>query len=117
MWGKLLVCPSFHFDALPEKTPRGAPLPHHSPCRDRGKLTVCPTLFEKLMAKELRFTPRLFDFLRELKKFHPAVILSDHGLPAFDGFTALSLAQKQAPDVPFIFVTGSVDRSMDHGAT
>ena len=52
------------------------------------------------------------DFLRELERFQPAVILSDHGLPAFDGFTALSLAQKQAPDVPFIFVTGSLGEEM-----
>ena len=51
-------------------------------------------------------------FLRELERFQPSVILSDHGLPAFDGFTALSLAQKQAPDVPFIFVTGSLGEEM-----
>ncbi|PWU16004.1 MAG: hybrid sensor histidine kinase/response regulator [Verrucomicrobia bacterium] len=47
-------------------------------------------------------------FLRELERFRPTVILSDHGLPAFDGFSALSLAKKKAPDVPFIFVTGSL---------
>jgi PAS domain S-box-containing protein len=52
------------------------------------------------------------DFVFQLEAFHPSVILSDHGLPAFDGFTALSLAQKQAPDVPFIFVTGSLGEEM-----
>jgi PAS domain S-box-containing protein len=52
------------------------------------------------------------DFLQQLGRFHPSVILSDHGLPAFDGFSALSLAQKQAPDVPFIFVTGSLGEEM-----
>lgn len=51
-------------------------------------------------------------FLRELDQFRPSVILSDHGLPAFDGFTALSLAQQKAPDVPFIFVTGSLGEEM-----
>lgn len=51
-------------------------------------------------------------YLRELERFHPAVILSDHGLPAFDGFSALCIAQKQAPDVPFIFVTGSLGEEM-----
>ena len=45
-------------------------------------------------------------FLRELSAFRPSVILSDHGLPSFDGFSALALAQKAAPDV--IFVTGSL---------
>jgi PAS domain S-box-containing protein len=51
-------------------------------------------------------------FLRELEQFRPSVILSDHGLPAFDGFTALSLAQQKAPEVPFIFVTGSLGEEM-----
>jgi PAS domain S-box-containing protein len=51
-------------------------------------------------------------FLNELHRFKPTVILSDHGLPAFDGFTALALAQQNAPDVPFIFVTGSLGEEM-----
>ncbi len=52
------------------------------------------------------------DFLNELKRFRPSVILSDHGLPAFDGFSALTLTQEKAPDVPFIFVTGSLGEEM-----
>src|SRR5690348_17139790 len=51
-------------------------------------------------------------FVKELEQFKPSLILSDHGLPAFDGFTALALAQKKAPDVPFIFVTGSLGEEM-----
>ncbi len=51
-------------------------------------------------------------FLDELEKFGPSVILSDHGLPAFDGFSALHIAQEKAPDVPFIFVTGSLGEEM-----
>jgi len=52
------------------------------------------------------------DFLAELERFRPSVILSDHGLPAFDGFSALMLTQEKAPDVPFIFVTGSLGEEM-----
>src|SRR5438270_13454592 len=52
------------------------------------------------------------EFVQELQSFQPSVILSDHGLPAFDGFTALSLAQQSVPDVPFIFVTGSLGEEM-----
>jgi PAS domain S-box-containing protein len=52
------------------------------------------------------------EFKRELERFHPSVILSDHGLPCFDGFSALAIAQKEAPDVPFIFVTGSLGEEM-----
>src|SRR4051812_9949561 len=47
-------------------------------------------------------------FLHALDGQSPDVILSDHGLPAFDGFSALAIAREKAPDVPFIFVTGSL---------
>lgn len=51
-------------------------------------------------------------FLKEIQSFQPSVILSDHGLPSFDGFTALAIAQSVVPDVPFIFVTGSLGEEM-----
>lgn len=62
------------------------------------------------------------DFLREIQRITPDLILSDHGLPTFDGFTALEIAQQACPRVPFIFVTGSNDQAMmiemiDSGAT
>ncbi len=43
------------------------------------------------------------------------LILTDHSLPSFDGLSALSLAQKQCPDVPFIFVSGTIgeDRAIE----
>ena len=47
------------------------------------------------------------DFVRELQENPPDLIFSDHGLPSFDGFAALAVAQKKCPEVPFIFVTGS----------
>lgn len=61
-------------------------------------------------------------FLEELERFKPNVILSDHGLPSFDGFSALELARKKCPDVPFIFVTGSLGeevtiKALKSGAT
>ena len=47
-------------------------------------------------------------FLRELEEHTPDVILLDYALPGFDGFSALTLAQENNPDVPFIFVTGTL---------
>jgi len=47
-------------------------------------------------------------FLKELDTNTPDVILLDYALPGFDGFSALSLAQQNYPDVPFIFVTGTL---------
>jgi DNA-binding NtrC family response regulator len=52
------------------------------------------------------------DFLGELDRGFPDLILSDHGMPCFDGFTALELAQERCPRVPFIFVTGASDQAM-----
>src|SRR3954469_12555971 len=47
-------------------------------------------------------------FLKELQANTPDVILLDYALPGFDGFSALSLAQETYPDIPFIFVTGTL---------
>src|SRR5262245_17542357 len=47
-------------------------------------------------------------FVHELEHNPPDVILSDHGLPEFDGFTALAIAKDKCPDTPFIFVTNSL---------
>lgn len=61
-------------------------------------------------------------FLAELEHYKPDIILSDHGLPSFDGFTALQIAREKCPDTPFIFVTGSLGEefainTFKHGAT
>lgn len=52
------------------------------------------------------------EFVAELDRRVPDLILSDHGMPCFDGFTALELAQERCPRVPFIFVTGASDQPM-----
>gem|GEM_PF-958741 len=52
------------------------------------------------------------EFLHELREQPPDIILSDHGLPEFDGFTALSIAREHHPDIPFIFVTGSMGEEL-----
>jgi PAS domain S-box-containing protein len=57
---------------------------------------------------ELRVVQTQNEFVRELKDHYPDVILSDFTLPQFDGLTALRLAQSNRPDVPFIFVSGTI---------
>lgn len=52
------------------------------------------------------------DFIRELEQNPPDVILSDHGLPSFDGFAALAIARERCPETPFIFVTGSMGEEL-----
>ncbi|MEW6305521.1 MAG: histidine kinase [Verrucomicrobiota bacterium] len=61
------------------------------------------------------------DFLHELES-RPDLILSDYALPSFDGFTALTLARQKNPDIPFVFVTGTLGEevaieTLKNGAT
>ena len=52
------------------------------------------------------------EFLRAIEENPPDLILSDHGLPGFDGFTALAIARERCPETPFIFVTGSMGEEL-----
>lgn len=47
-------------------------------------------------------------FIDRLEKFSPDLILSDFTLPSFDGNSALELAKEKLPDVPVIFVSGTI---------
>ncbi|HLF92465.1 MAG TPA: PAS domain-containing protein, partial [Planctomycetota bacterium] len=62
------------------------------------------------------------DFIAALDRRVPDIILSDYNLPSFDGLAALALAQQVHPEVPFIFVSGTIgeERAVDvlnNGAT
>jgi signal transduction histidine kinase len=48
------------------------------------------------------------DFEDHLAERPPDLILSDYTLPTFDGLSALRIARSTMPDVPFIFVTGTM---------
>jgi K+-sensing histidine kinase KdpD len=52
------------------------------------------------------------EFLDALEKCGFDLILSDHSLPTFDGLSALKIALGKAPDVPFIFVSGSMGEDL-----
>ena len=43
-----------------------------------------------------------------LRDFRPSIILSDFSLPKFDGLRALDVARECAPEVPFLFVSGTI---------
>src|SRR5207253_4206656 len=47
-------------------------------------------------------------FIEQLEQHPPDMILSDYALPSFDGYTALAIAKEKAPNIPFIFVTGTM---------
>ena len=48
-------------------------------------------------------------FLEALQTFQPDLVLADYRLPQFDGLMAIAVTREQAPDVPLVVVTGSID--------
>jgi PAS domain S-box-containing protein len=48
------------------------------------------------------------DFLTSLEQGRFDLILADYSLPCFDGISALKLALEKCPNVPFIFVSGTL---------
>jgi len=85
----------------------------------------------ELALRELRRSGLVLDVLRvdteeglrrALAEFQPQLILSDFSMPALDGLAALDLAREKLPDVPFVFVSGTIgeDRAVEamrRGAT
>jgi diguanylate cyclase (GGDEF)-like protein/PAS domain S-box-containing protein len=68
---------------------------------------------EALRRAGLRFTFRRVETRAEFEaafdEFRPDLIISDFTLPgAFDGLMALELARTRLPDVPFVFVSGTI---------
>jgi len=62
------------------------------------------------------------EFVAALERGGIDLILSDYSLPAFDGLSALKIAHADQPDLPFIFVSGTLGEelaidSLKNGAT
>jgi CheY-like chemotaxis protein len=68
----------------------------------------------ELMEAGLAFTPKRAmnekEFLRALEEFSPDLILSDYDLPQYNGALALAEAKTRFPEVPFILVTGALNK-------
>jgi diguanylate cyclase (GGDEF)-like protein/PAS domain S-box-containing protein len=61
-------------------------------------------------------------FRRGLEEFDPHIVLSDFNMPNFDGMAALMITRELRPDLPFIFVSGTIGeeyaiRALKNGAT
>jgi PAS domain S-box-containing protein len=62
------------------------------------------------------------DFIAELERDEVDVILSDYTMPGFNGREALIIAHERQPEVPFLFVSGTIGEdaaieAMKNGAT
>ena len=47
-------------------------------------------------------------FMKTLEQFVPDIVISDFSLPQFDGLAALEMVRQRYPDLPFIFVSGTL---------
>src|SRR5205809_7571891 len=66
------------------------------------------TLVKEGMACELACVEGHDDFLAALKQGEWDIILADYTLPSYNGLSALTLARELRPEVPFIFVSGTI---------
>jgi PAS domain S-box-containing protein len=62
------------------------------------------------------------DFVAALEQKNFDLILSDYSIPGFDGREALSLAREKCPEIPFLFVSGTIGEdtaieALKNGAT
>jgi diguanylate cyclase (GGDEF)-like protein/PAS domain S-box-containing protein len=80
----------------------------------------------ELKRSGMRLAHRIVDteesFTLALQEFAPDVILSDFSMPGFDGMAALAISRELRPDIPFIFVSGTIGeeyaiRALKNGAT
>src|SRR5437660_4605622 len=60
------------------------------------------------LAFSLEHVDNKTNYTNRLDKAAPDLILSDFSLPSLDGYAALAIAREKCPDVPFIFVTGTL---------
>jgi PAS domain S-box-containing protein len=69
-------------------------------------------LQHELTTGDIRFVAEIVQtgnrYVAAIENFQPDIILSDYSLPAFSGEEAFSIRQQMAPQVPFIFVSGSI---------
>jgi diguanylate cyclase len=71
---------------------------------------------------DARRVEREEDFRRELREFNPHVVLSDFSMPEFDGMSALAIVRETHPEIPFVFLSGTIGeeyaiRALKQGAS
>src|SRR6266702_2331490 len=69
---------------------------------------VRDTLESERIPCELTRVESEADFIAALEKGGFDLILADYTLPSFDGLSALRIASERTPDLPFIFVPGTL---------
>jgi signal transduction histidine kinase len=73
---------------------------------------VLATLEADGFASQLTRVENQIDFCASLEQGGFDLILADYTLPSFDGISALKIAVEKRPEVPFIFVSGTLDEEV-----
>lgn len=76
-----------------------------------AELALLTLATEEIVCDPLRIETRA-EFIAALEQHSFDLILSDHGLPCFDGLSALAIAREKCPDTPFIFVSGMIGEDL-----
>ena len=80
------------------------------------------TLEEEGIACDMTRVETEAEFVAALDKACFDLLLVDYKLPSFDGMSALAISRKKCPEIPFIFVSGSIGEdtaieALKNGAT
>lgn len=89
---------------------------------DRDAELVLHALQRSGLTGESRRVQTEPDLRRALREFRPHIVLSDFAMPGFTGVAALRMVQETDPDLPFIFISGTIGedvavQAMKGGAT
>jgi diguanylate cyclase (GGDEF)-like protein len=72
-----------------------------------AELTLDRLALDGIACESVRVQTRA-EFLAALEQGEFDLILSDYSIPSFDGGSALILAREKRPDIPFIFLSGTI---------
>lgn len=64
---------------------------------------------KNLELTEIHIVETRLDFISELEKYVPDIVISDFQLPSFDGLSALRIVLEYSPITPVIILTGSMN--------
>jgi two-component sensor histidine kinase/CheY-like chemotaxis protein len=80
----------------------------HLEDNDNDAALICEALRDEAPGCDLTRVETRGAFMEAVDHGDWDIILADYALPSFDGISALKLAVEKRPEIPFIFVTGSL---------